>query len=83
MKHLKVLSWRPTLPTNLSKNTESYKFSMFSSNSSPKNDFTTVLPAILLLNSIELIVRGEVLFESETISLRFCSTMAIILGTKV
>ena len=76
-------SWEPTFPTSFYKNTESYIFLRLYSNFNPKNDFTTVLPAILELNSIELIVSGEVLLGSLSISCSDLSTIEMILGTKV
>ncbi len=60
MKLLKVLSCVPTLPISFYKKTESYMFCRLYSNLSPKNDLTTVRPAIFELNYIELIVSGVV-----------------------
>lgn len=61
MKARRVRSWVPTFPTSFYKKTESYRSWRVSSNLRPKKDFTTVRPAIFELNSIEFIVKGEVL----------------------
>lgn len=82
MKLRKVRSWAPTLDTNLSRKTESSTFYNVSSNLRPKNDLTTVRPAIPELNSIELIMRG-VSAKSDLNSLNLFSTIDMILGTKV
>jgi hypothetical protein len=83
MKLLKVRSWVPTFPTSFYKKTEIYMFWRLYSNFNPKNDLTTVLPAIFELNSIELIVKGEVFSGLLAMFSSYLSTIAIILGTNV
>ena len=54
-KFLRVLYCAPTFATNFSKNTVMSMFLIGSLNYNPKNDLTTVFPAILEQNYIELI----------------------------
>jgi len=82
-KLLKVRYWLPTLAIRRYKKTDNYKFSKESSNLSPKNDLTTVLPAIIELNSIELISIGSFYFEFSSNFLNWVYTIETILGMKL